>query len=934
MKQRIKHLMLIVLVGAFFVSTAQKPTDAKLPTDSKVKIGKLANGLTYYIRKNVEPKNRAELRLVVNAGSTLETEKQRGLAHFVEHMCFNGTKNFKKQELVDFLEKSGVNFGADLNAYTSFDETVYELQVPTDSPMVYKKAMQVLEDWAHQVSFDPIEIDKERGVVTEEWRLGRGADARLRDKYFPVILNGSQYAKRLPIGTKESINGAPYSELTGFYKDWYRPNLQAVIVVGDIDVAETEKMIQAHFGKLTNPANPKPRTKFGIPAFTDTRISILTDPEQAYNVLQMFYMIPAVKEATTEGEYRQGIVRELFNQMMSSRLDELSQKPEAPFLFASSSYGEFLGDKDAFTLLAVPKTAKEMDAAFNAILTENERVKQYGFVQSELDRAVKNVMSRMENSFKEKDKTKSVQILQEYVRNFLKGEAIPGIEKEFEMYQRYLPTIALQEVNALINQWLNVTGKTVLVLAPEKEKANLMTEAGIKAILAKPIAKLSPYQDKVASGPLLPKAPVAGKIVSENKYDSIGTRVWTLSNGAKVIVKPTAFKNDEIQFSAISWGGSSLYSDADFVNASNAAIVAAYGGMGSIDFQSMQKMFAGKNFAINPSIAEYMQGFSGSSSPKDLATALEVLHGYFVAPRKDAQIFQFILQQYKVQLTNKNNDPASVFSDTVGYVMGNYNPRRKPLTVEMLDQLNLDRSFEIFKERFSNAGQFVFTFVGNVNLDSLKALTETYIASLPSTGTSEMYKDYGAAYPTGNISKTVKKGKEAKASVQLFYTGNLSSVGELDELQLDQLTKAMGIKLRETLREDAGGVYGVGISGGINKEPKKSYSINVRFGCAPENVEKLIALVEEEIKQTKLNGVAQINIDKVKAEQTRSLENDVKENSYWRYRLEQAIFRGLDPTKILQAPAKINLIDVATTKALANKYFNDANKAKFVLLPE
>lgn len=934
MKQRIKHLLLVLLVGTYFVGTAQKPTDAKLPTDSKVKIGKLANGLTYYIRKNVEPKNRAELRLVVNAGSTLETEKQRGLAHFVEHMCFNGTKNFKKQELVDFLEKSGVNFGADLNAYTSFDETVYELQVPTDSPMVYKKAMQVLEDWAHQVSFDPIEIDKERGVVTEEWRLGRGADARLRDKYFPIILNGSQYAKRLPIGTKESINGAPYSELTGFYKDWYRPNLQAVIVVGDIDVAETEKMIQSHFGKLTNPASPKPRTKFSIPSFTDTRISILTDPEQAYNVLQMFYMIPAVKEATTEGEYRQGMVRELFNQMMSSRLDELSQKPEAPFLFASSSYGEFLGDKDAFTLLAVPKTAKEMDAAFNAILTENERVKQYGFVQSELDRAVKNVMSRMENSFKEKDKTKSVQILQEYVRNFLKGEAIPGIEKEFEMYQRYLPSIALQEVNALINQWLTVTGKTVLVLAPEKEKANLMTEAGIKAILAKPIAKLNPYQDKVASGPLLPKAPIAGKIISENKYDSIGTRVWTLSNGSKVIVKPTTFKNDEIQFSAISWGGSSLYSDTDFINASNAAVVASYGGMGNIDYQSMQKMFAGKNFGINPSISEYLQGFTGSSSPKDLATALEVLHGYFVAPRKDAQIFQFILQQYKVQLTNKNNDPPSVFSDTVGYVMGNYNSRRKPLTVEMLDQLNLDRSFEIFKERFSNAGQFVFTFVGNVNIDSLKALTETYIASLPATGVSEMYKDYGAAYPTGNISKTVKMGKEAKASVQLFYTGTLNSIGEFDELQLDQLTKAMGIKLRETLREDAGGVYGVGISGGINKEPKKSYSINVRFGCAPENVEKLIALVEEEIKQTKLNGVAQINIDKVKAEQTRTLENDVKENSYWRYKLEQAIFRGTDPNKILLAPAKINLIDVATTKALANKYFNDANKAKFVLLPE
>ncbi len=929
---RIKQTLLLLLVVVFV--QAQSGLDQKLGIDPKVKIGKLSNGLTYYLRKNVEPKNRAELRLVVNAGSILESDQQLGLAHFVEHMAFNGTKNFKKQELVDFLEKSGVNFGADLNAYTSFDETVYELQVPTDSMHVFKKAMQILEDWAHQVSFEPVEIDKERGVIVEEWRLGRGADARMRDKYFPVILKGSQYAKRLPIGTKQSIEKSPYSQLTKFYKDWYRPDLQAVIVVGDIDIAETEQMIRDHFGKIPAAKTPRPRTKFGVPAFPETRTSILTDPEQPYNVVQVYYLRPEIPQSKTEKEYRAGIVRGLFNQMMSSRLEEIAQKPEAPFLFGSSSYGSFIGDKDAFSLIAVAKTAKEISASVQTLLKENERVKQFGFVQSELDRAVKSTLSRLENMYNERDKTKSVELLQEYVRNYLKGETIPGIEKEFEMHQKYLPTIKLAEVNALIKEWITAQNRSVVITAPEKEKADMLSSAQVTALLNKPIGKLQPYEDKVMAGAILPVQPVAGKVVSEKQYPAIGTTEWTLSNGARVILKPTTFKNDDVQFSAISWGGSSLYDDKDFVNASNASTVALFGGIGDLDIQSLQKEMAGKNCYVSPSVANYLQGLNGSSTTRDLETALQLLHGYFVAPRKDANMFEVLKQQMQVQMANKDKDPASVFGDSVNYIMGNYHPRRKPFSTETISQLQLDRAFDIYKERFSNGGQFVFTFVGNFNLDSMKLLAEKYIASLPASDKKESWKDVGIRYPKGVVNKTFRKGKEAKANVRLFFTGEVNEIKDLDEVQLGQLTKALSIKLREVLREDAGGVYGVGVSGGFSHEPVKSYSISIQFGCAPENVNKLVDLVMEEIKNTKANGVPAVNIEKVMAEQTRSLENDVKENNYWRFRLEQHFFRGTDPNEILKAADKIKLITVDKTKELANQVFNENNMVKLIMLPE
>jgi zinc protease len=909
-------------------------TSPNLPVDPNVKMGKLPNGLTYYIRKNVEPKNRAELRLVVNAGSILENDKQVGLAHFVEHMAFNGTKNFKKQELVNFLEKAGVNFGADLNAYTSFDETVYMLQVPTDSPGVYSKALQILEDWAHNVSFDNEEIDKERGVIIEEWRLGRGADARMRDKAFPVVLAGSQYAKRLPIGTKENLETFKYDVLKQFYKDWYRPDLQAVIVVGDVDVNETEKMIKSRFARIPVAKGAKPRTKFGVPAQLDTKTIILTDKEQPYTLAQIYYKQPAIKEAKTEVEYRSGIVRSLFNTMMSARLSELSQKADPPFSFGGSSYSSLLGDKDAFSLFAVAKNGKGLSPAIQALLTENERVKKFGFTGGELDRAKKSLFSNIENAYNERTKTPSASYTDEYVRNFLKGEAMPGIDNEYGLYKKYLDGIQLTEVNDLIARWIKETDRAVVVMAPEKEKDNLPKEQDVLALLNSPAPKdLQPYEDKVTDEPIFTAKPKAGSITGEKTIAEIGVTELTLSNGAKVVLKPTDFKNDEVRIVASSSGGVSLYPDNDVINGLSGPQFVIMGGVGKFDAVSLQKKLAGKKTFVTPYISYYSEGLSCSTTPRELETAMQLIHLYVTAPRKDTSAYASLKKRAAIFLNNRGSDPNALFQDSVGYIMANYSPRRKPTNAEILDNWNLDRGLDIYKERFSDMGDFTFVVIGNFKVAEIKPLLEQYIASLPATGRKENWRDDGVRYPVGVVEKTILKGTEAKSAVRLNFTGT-AVYSAIEETKLDQLCEALSIKLREKLREEASGVYGVGVSGNLTRRPREQYEISIGFGCAPENVEKLLKITMDELKSYQQNGALQVDLDKVIAENTRGLETQVKQNDYWLRSLQDKYSNNENPLLILEEPKMVKQITIEDTKRLANQYLNFNNMMKFILMPE
>lgn len=927
------QLLSIAVIALCSIAFGQAKTPKKIPTDPNVKIGKLPNGLTYYIRKNSEPKNRAELRLVVKAGSILENEKQLGLAHFTEHMSFNGTKNFKKQELVDFLEKSGVNFGADLNAYTSFDETVYQLQLPTDSMDVFRKGFQILEDWAHNVTFENEEIDKERGVVIEEWRLGQGADERMRAQYFPVLLKGSMYAQRLPIGTKENLQAFKYETVKQFYKDWYRPDLQAVSVVGDFDVAEVEALIKKHFGSIPKAMNPKPRVKYGIPSQKETGVAIVTDKENQYNILQVFYKQPSIPEAKTDVEYRAAIVRELFNSMIGQRLQELVQSGEAPFVFANSSYGKLIGDKDAFILMAITMDASKVNEALEKLLEENERVRRFGFTKGELQRAKANMLSYMENMYNERNKTKSINYVEEYVRNFLTNEPIPGITWEYELYKKELPGIQLSEVNALVSKWIKPTDRTVVIMGTESGKEKLPSEKDVLATMNMTFKDIFAYEDKTVDEPLVSTPPTPGKITNMNMITELETLEMTLSNGAKVILKQTDFKNDEIVISAISKGGTSLTPDADYLSASNASIAVLYGGVGNFDIMSLQKALAGKNLYVSPSISMYTEGITGSTTPKDLETAMQLIYLYFTNPRKDENSFRIAKQQLETSLANKGKDPSSVFMDTVSYVMSNYHPRRKPMTLETLKDIDYNKAYDIYKQRYANAGDFIFTFVGNFDPEKMIPLVEKYIASLPSNETKEQWKDLGIRYPKGTVTRVVKKGQEDKASVRLFFTGD-AAYSDLEVTQLDQLCSILGIRLREVLREDQGGVYGVGVRGSISRIPTETYSITISFGCAPANVDKLIDLVMKEINDLKTNGASQVNIDKVTAEDIRSLEKDLKENSYWQYNLEQKYLYGEDPKTILEDMSNLKKMTVQRSKEMANKYFGMENFAKMVLLPE
>ncbi|MDF3077743.1 MAG: peptidase domain protein [Sphingobacteriaceae bacterium] len=913
-------------------STTTKPATATLPLDPDVKVGKLANGFTYYIRKNTEPKNRATIYLANKVGSILENDNQQGLAHFMEHMSFNGTKNYPKNELVSYLQKSGIRFGADLNAYTSFDETVYQLPIPTDDPSILKNAMQIMRDWAQDAMLDPSEIEKERGVVLEEKRLGKGAQQRMQYQYLPMLFNNSRYSNRLPIGTEEVLKNFKPEVIRQFYKDWYRPSLQALIVVGDVDVNAIEQTIKAKFSDLKNPATAKPRTDYKIPLTGKNQYIAVTDPEMPSTVAQVIIKHPELTIKTTDN-LRSSIMRSLYNQMMNARFSELTKQANPPFIQGGSSIGGFLAGLDAASSYVVAKPG-ELESGFKSVLSEVERVKRFGFVQTELDRAKASYLTNLESAYKEKDKTPSDSYVQEYLQLFLNGEASPGIEYEYNFGKRTLPGISLAEVNALAKQYITDANRDVIIMAPEKDKASLPAEAVVNSwISSVKNSDIKPYVDQVSTKPLLAVKPVAGKTVSENKTNAIGVTELTLSNGVKVVLKPTEFKNDEIQFSAFSPGGTALYSDADYQSAANAASIIGRSGVGEYTSQQLTKYLTGKIAYVSPNISERYEGINGLTTPKDLETALQLVYLYFTQPRKDPEIFKGIVAQQKGSLANRSNDPNAVFSDSISAFLYNHNVRRTGPSVAKLEQINLDRAYEIYKQRFADASDFTFTFVGAFDVDKIKPLLEQYLGGLPSSNRKEQAPDLGIYPPAGKLVKQVYKGQEQKSTVRLLFSGDYN-YNEADNLQLDALAEVLNIKLIERLREDEGGVYGVGAGASYSKYPKGRYSFTISFGCGPENVEKLIASTLDEINKIKQNGALQVDIDKFKAEETRTTETQLKENDFWHPYLASHYQINEDPKQILGYLESLKSVTPESLKAAANKYLSGQNYIRMVLMPD
>jgi zinc protease len=915
---------------------AQINLSSTLPIDPNVKIGKLSNGLTYYIRKNSKPEKKVELRLVINAGSILEDEDQQGLAHFTEHMCFNGTKNFQKNELVSFLQSIGVEFGADLNAYTSFDETVYILPIPLDKQENLEKGFQILEDWASTVSFENSEIDKERGVVLEESRLGKGADDRMSKVTLPKILEGSKYSERLPIGKDSILKTFKYEAIKRFYADWYRPDLMAVIVVGDLETSEAESMVKKHFEKLKNPSSPRSRYLAEIQPRIKSEGLVVTDKEATYNMLQIYYSTQQSSITSTIGQYRDDMIKQLFTIMLSNRFEELKQSANPPFLYGGSNFSEFLRGYESYTSYAI--LGKDgAETAVNAIIEENERARKFGFTAIELDRTKKILFRNIESAFKEKDKTESSNYTEEYVRSYLNNEPIPGIENEYNYYKNLLEGITIEELNQYAIRVIPTADKNKLVLLTGPDKADFKIPSSDELLSMANKAssiEVKAREEKALATSLMEKTPAPGKITSEKSNPLIGTTTLTLSNGVKVILKPTDFKNDEVLISATRFGGQYLFPDEDRFSAENAATVISKMGVSTFSPLDINKILAGKTVSVNPRIGTISEGIGGSSGKKEIETLLQLVYLYFTQPRRDEDLFNSFVNKQKVTYQNLISDPNFYFQDVFLKTIYNNHPRApKNPSSDDFAKINLDRAMEIYKSRFGNASGFTFIVTGSFDLNSIKPLLETYLGSLPAAENISSFKDIGVRTVKGVVSKEVLKGKEEKSVVRIVFNGE-KPYSESAKLKLQLLAELLNIKATEKLREEMSGVYYAGVYGSFNKNPYNNYTLGFWLPCGPESVEDLIKASFAEIQKIKDNGPSEVDLNKVKETLKKQFEEGIKENSFWLNQLKESVELGSDPDKIPDFKEALDLLSTKDIQNAALEFADMKNYVQIVLYPE
>jgi len=905
-----------------------------LPFDQTIKAGTLDNGLKYFIKKNTKPENRVELRLVVNTGSVLEDDDQLGLAHFTEHMAFNGSKNFKKNELVDYLQSVGVKFGAHLNAYTSFDETVYILPIPSDNDTIVEKGLTILEDWSSNILFEDEEIEKERGVVIEEWRLGQGAQSRMRKKYFPVIMKDSKYADRLPIGKKEILENFKYETIKRFYKDWYRPNLMAVIAVGDIDVDVMEEKIKAHFGGLKNPKKARERIVVPVPDNAAPLVAIAQDKEATHVIFNVMYRYdPEITK--TKNDYRNLLINSLFTGMLNQRLSDLTQQAKPPYIFASTSNGgTWARSKSAFSGFAA-LNENEIERGVKTVLEEFKRINLHGFNPAELKTQKLKVLASYERAYKERDKTESANIVGELVSHFLEQEPVPGIAFEYAFANQYVEGIAIDEVNALIKKLIKKENRIAYITGPDRESIEMpTTEDLILWMREMEDSRPEALENEEVSDQLLSTMPIAGKVISSKIIEGVGVTELTLSNGAKVFLKPTDFKNDEIRFSARREGGNSLASDDDYRSASMAAAIVQASGIGDFSFSELQKAMAGKTLRVSSYIGELEEGFRGNASPKDIETLLQQVYLYFTAVRRDEDAFQSLIQRNKAILVNILSNPQYYFQDKMQRLMSQDHLRGGGIpTVENLEQVDLDKAMNFFQARFTSPGDFTFWFVGSFESATLIPLIERYLGGIPAANVEEKWKDTGIRPPSGMVDEPIYKGTDPKSMVSLNFNGEMKYSRE-ENYYLRSLSEVLDIRLIEILREEKGGVYGVGASGSSSLRPYESFDFSIGFPCAPENVDDLVTAALDVVREIQESGVSEDNLNKIKEAQRREMEISWKENGYWLNVLRTYHIYGYDLGELDYLDTRIENLTSEDLQKVANKYLDTDQFIKIVLYPE
>jgi zinc protease len=916
------------------VASATPSLTDSLRGDPTVRTGVLSNGIRYFIKRNGKPEARVSLRLAVAAGSAVETDDQQGLAHFIEHMNFNGSTHFKSaDDLVAYLQSIGMRFGADVNAYTSFDETVYMLDVPTDRDTLLDRGVMAISDFAGRATLSETEIDKERGVVLEEWRLGRGAGERIRRKQLPLVLRGSRYADRLPIGKPEIIQKGRSSRLRDYYRDWYTPARMAVIAVGDLEPARIDSLIHRHFGDL--PARPKapPTPVFDVPPHQETLVSIATDKE-ATNSQATLYFKHAHRAERTVADFRRSLADELFSAMLNARLDEIAHRGDAPFLRAGAFEFGFGKTLDAYGLTATV-TDGGIDRGLAALLQEVARVRQHGFLDRELEREKDELRAQNERAYAERDKSESDGFAGQLVASFLSGEPAPGIEDTYRLTRDLLPGITLAEVGARTQRLTHNDNRVVLVSAPEKPGVAVPTEADVRGMLARAAeAKVAAWVDTSAGKALMAELPTPGAVTARRVIEEIGTTVLTLSNGVEVWLKPTDFKADEIQFSAYAMGGFSLADSADFAARALVPAIVNDAGVGGFKNAELQKMLAGKIVRVSPSYTTYTHGLNGSSRPVDLETALQLIHLGFTQPTADPDAFAALQRRLHAVLADRANSPEQVFADTVNAVNTGRFYMNRVLTVEQLDAMTLGPALDFHRQRFANAADFTFFFAGSFSVDSIAPLLARYLGSLPSRGKrTSAYLPRGPRYPDGVTTAQVRKGVEPKSTTRItFFTH--AGFEELDLHRARACATILTDHLRETLRELLGGTYGASASVSF-LVPLPGYSTAiVDFGCAPENVEKMVATTLDQVKQLRERGPSAADLQKDQEVERRELEVALKQNGFWVGSLQIVHTLGWDPRRIAKRRERIELLTTENLRATFQKYFPPDHYSVITLLPE
>jgi len=909
--------------------------DDAIPLDPAVRTGTLPNGLTYYIRKNGKPEKRVELRLAVNAGSVLEDEDQLGMAHLVEHMCFRGTKTFHKTDLLHYLQSVGAGFGPDINAQTGFDETIYKLTLPSDSEEILNNGLKIMRDWAHDVNFDDDDIDLERGVVLEEWRLGRGANQRMLDKFLPVIFKGSKYGLRNPIGTKEAIMGSTHDAIKRFYRDWYRPDLIALIVVGDIDPDKVEQTIRVEFGQIPTPSKLRPKEPQSILDNTEPLYSIVSDKENPYNILLLAFKSP-VEIYRTQADYRRYLTERLFIELMNRRLSELMQQANPPFVYVRADHGPmFVRAADAY-LLTVVVAENGVDRGLEAAMRENERVHQYGFTAAELEREKKVTLKSLEERFHEKEKTESANLVNQYVGHFLRQDPAPGIDFEYEFARQHLTEIALDDVNRLTQEWIKKENRVVVSENTEKAGVVMPTQAELQGILAAiATTKVEPYSEKRIASSLLSHQPMPGEIVGEKQIEAAGVTEIALSNGVRVVLKPSRFKNDEVRFSAYRAGGQSVFPDDFNLSAEIATDYVEEAGVADFSKIDLQKMLAGKTVTVVPQITTYFDGLKGRCSVVDLETALQLTHLYFTQPRRDQEAFDSLVHRQKAILKNVLSNPMNAFFNDAEDLRYNHHPRNPNVlpTDKDWETVTLDKVMQVYRTRFASAADYTFIFVGAFDLKQIKPLLQTYVGSLPSNAMKESWRDMGLRSISGPVDWKILHGTDPK-SMMLISTEVPTDWSRDEGHVLWSLGNIIERRLIDKLREELGAVYYVQVNAGIEEVPYAHASIDLQIPCSPDNVEKLMAAVNEDIRKIQKGGLTPQDVQKEVESQRRRFEKDAQDNVAWTWKLEKIYKDGESMTRLTDPEELVRLVTADNLQRSANKYLDTEKWVRFTLYPQ